>query len=351
MKSTVAQEKPSWIQPAEWDRHSAVWLAWPSHEELWEEALPAVQNEVAELCKAIADPGPDGKPRGERLEIIVPHSQAGEQVKARLAGLDFRIHEFAFGDIWLRDTAPIFVKNESSLGAACFRFNGWGEKYVLPGDAELSRRIAGASSAEPISSSLILEGGSVEVDGEGTCLTTEQCLLNANRNPELSRLQIEESLRKSIGAQTVIWLGDGLLNDHTDGHIDTIARFVAPGKAICMRTEDRKDPNWKILENIYSDLKSCKDAKKRDLEVITIPSPGEILDEDGRLMPASYVNFYISNTAVIVPTYGSPYDKKAVELIGRCFPGRKTLGLSARKILEGGGAFHCITQQQPEVKA
>jgi agmatine deiminase len=195
----------------------------------------------------------------------------------------------------------------------------------------------------------ILEGGSVEADGQGTVLTTRQCLLNPNRNPGMGQADIEKSLRNGLGAEKVLWLEEGLLNDHTDGHIDTLARFIAPGVVVCMEAREGSDPNAATLDRIAADLAGFTDARGRKLQVLRIPSPGIVRDEGGELLPASFVNFYIGNRSVVVPTYGTPYDEAAVAGLALLFPGRRVLGRSARAILSGGGAFHCITQQQPEV--
>jgi agmatine deiminase len=261
-----------------------------------------------------------------------------------------RFHRVPVGDIWLRDTAPIFVKNLSgALRAACFRFNGWGGKYVLPGDEEVADRVASLSGLPRLDHDWILEGGSIEGDGQGTILTTRQCLLNANRNPGLNQIAIEAALREGLGAERVLWLDEGLVNDHTDGHIDTLARFVAPGVVVCMEAQDSSDPNAVTLARIATDLAAFSDARGRQLQVVRIPSPGLLEDEEGRVLPASYVNFYIANGTVVVPTYGTPHDEAAVTALAPLFPGRRVVGRSARAILSGGGAFHCITQQQPEV--
>lgn len=338
--------RPHVHQPAEWDRHSACWLAWPSHGHLWQENLAPAQVEWAALCLAIAGEG------GEALEILVQDGAAEAGARAVLGPVLDKVHfhQIPVGDIWLRDTAPIFVKDErGGLHAACFRFNGWGGKYLLPGDDHVASRVAGRSGASLLDQAWVLEGGSVEVDGEGTLLTTRQCLLNPNRNPGMDQEAIEAALRESLGVDKVLWLGDGLINDHTDGHIDTIARFVAPGVVVCMEAMDPEDPNAPILDRIAADLAAMTDAKGRKLQVVRIPSPGLLLNEEGDLMPASYVNFYIGNRSVVVPTYGTAQDEAALAALAPLFPGRRVLGRSARAILSGGGAFHCITQQQPEV--
>lgn len=346
---SLKPEEFEFRQPAEWEWHEAVWLAWPSHGELWQENLPGAQAEFRAFCQAIADLDPvTGIPRGERMNILVPHNEARIEAARQLSGLPVRFHEIPFGDIWLRDTAPIFLKGSRGRKAtASFRFNGWGGKYDLPHDPEVSARVALASGLPAFTFPWILEGGSVEVDGDGTCLTTRQCLLNKNRNSGMTESDIERGLRDVLGVSKVLWFGDGLLNDHTDGHIDTIARFSTPGVVLLMRAVDRDDPNRDVLEALVKEAKSMVDARGRKLELRFVPSPGAVLDEDGRLMPASYLNFYLSNTSVIVPTYGSRYDQEAVRAIAACFPDRQTVGLSAKAILSGGGAFHCISQQQP----
>jgi agmatine deiminase len=334
-------------QPAEWFPHRACWLAWPSDGNLWQENLPLAQAEFTALCRAIADVDPsNGVARGETLKILVLDLDSEAAARSALTGLQADFYRIPFGDIWLRDIAPIFIQENGQPLTACFEFNGWGGKYVLDYDADVAEAIALAVGLESRCCDWVLEGGSIEVDGEGTCLTTRQCLLNPNRNPDLSQEEIEARLSQDLGIQKVLWLDEGLLNDHTDGHIDTLARFVAPGVVLCMEAHDPNDPNQAVLDHIAEGLKSFTDAQGRSLKVVRVPSPGLILDEEGKVMPASYVNFYIGNRVVVVPTYGTSWDAEAVETISQFFPERYTVGLSARAILAGGGAFHCITQQQ-----
>ncbi|MEZ0390773.1 MAG: agmatine deiminase family protein [Pseudobdellovibrionaceae bacterium] len=338
--------------PAEWEKHDSVWLAWPSHSHLWQEDLEPAQEEFIEFCKAIADvDAQSSKVRGERLNVLVADLEAGAKAELALRNLPVQLHLIPFGDIWLRDTAPIFLQGSEGLASLRFQFNGWGEKYNLPFDRELAAEIAKASAQKiphrHFSVPWVLEGGSIEVDGQGTCLTSRQCLLNPNRNPDLSQADLEKGLKESFAVQKILWLNEGLLNDHTDGHIDTIARFVAPGKALCMRASGSQDPNSEILQEIERDLRQMTDAQGQALQVFTVPSPGKVLNFEDEVMPASYLNFYISNSAVIVPTYGSDWDQDAVAEIASFFPERRTVGLSAKSILTGGGAFHCISQQQP----
>ncbi len=332
------------LQPAEWAAHSAVWSAWPSAADLWLEDLEPARAEVAALFKAIADGG-----KGEQLRILACGPEAVASAKAALGSFGAEIIPAEFGDIWLRDTAPIFVARDGALQAACFQFNGWGGKYVLEGDDKVAPFVADKAGIAAAPYHWVLEGGSIDVDGQGTALTTRQCLLNANRNPTLSQQDIEKNLRESLGIQKLIWLGDGLANDHTDGHIDNIARFVAPGVVVCMEPSGSDDPNRDALKAIIADLKAATDVNGRKLEVMTVPSPGRIEDEEGEIIPASSMNFYIGNSAVVVPLYSAATDDKAVEAIAKLFPTRRTVGLPANHVITGGGSFHCITQQVPKV--
>ena len=335
--------------PAEWVRHEATWVAWPSHADLWQENLAPARAAFARLVAAIAE--------GETAEVLVPDEEQ-ERVARRALAVGpapdrVRFHRVPFGDIWLRDTAPIFLEGpERQPATVRFAFNGWGGKYVLEHDDRVAERIAAmAGGRRAFALPFVLEGGAVEVDGEGSVLTTRQCLLNPNRNPAMSRDEVERAVSGALGAEKVLWLGDGLVNDHTDGHVDTVARFVRPGVVLAMEPRASDDPNREVLRALLRDLGALVDARGRRLEVVTLPSPGRVLDPEGRVLPASYVNFYVANAAVVVPTYGSPFDDEAVERVGALFPGRRTVGVDARAVLSGGGAFHCITQQQPALEA
>jgi len=330
-------------QPAEWAPHRACWLAWPSARDLWEDDLLPAQKEFTALCRAIG--------QSEFLEILVADPAARRDAEQALRGLALRFHELPYGDIWLRDTAPIFSLNAAGkLRPSRFRFNGWGSKYALPHDDLVASRICEIVGKPSSSFDWILEGGAVDTDGEGTLLTTEQCLLNPNRHPGgvvPPRAQVEERLCEAFGATRVVWVRAGLLNDHTDGHIDTIARFASPGTVVCMQARQSDDPNAAVMDEIARSLESAHDAQGRRLRVVRVPSPGPVLDEEGEVMPASYMNFYVANHGVVVPVYGTPWDERAVDEIAALFPGRRTVGLPAKAILSGGGAFHCITQQEP----
>jgi agmatine deiminase len=331
----------SFTVPAEWAPHRAMWLGFPSHAELWETDLAAAQAEVAALARALAGPG------GERVRLMTGHPD-GEAAARRLLGdvAGVEIVPGAFGDIWLRDTGPIF--GPGSAEAQGFRFNGWGGKYQLPHDDTVAAQIAGAAGAALTPFDFVLEGGAVDHDGEGTILTTAQCVLNPNRNPDWTEGLAEGALARSLGARKVIWLGEGLQNDHTDGHVDNLARFVAPGVVACPVAWGRGDPNADAYDDAARRLAAATDAAGRRLTVVRIPSPGWVEGEPGEgPVPASHMNFLIANKAVIVPIYADQPGRLAVQALEHLFPGRTVIGLSSSAILTGGGSFHCITQQEP----
>jgi agmatine deiminase len=327
------------IIPAEWAPHRAMWLGFPSHEQLWQEDLEPAQDEVADLARALAGPGE------ERVRLMVCGDEAEAAARKRLDGVaGVEIVRALFGDIWLRDTGPIFREDGKAIG---FRFNGWGGKYDLEGDDQVAAQIAAASGAPLIANDFILEGGAVDHDGWGTVLTTRQCLLNPNRNPGWDEATAEAALREALGARKVLWLGDGLRNDHTDGHVDNLARFVAPGVVASPIAWGKADPNAELYDETARQLAAMTSPRGAPLQVMRIPSPGW-MDGDGGPAPASHMNFIIANRAVIVPLYE---DEKAgafaVDAVQSLFPERKAIGLSSKAILTGGGSFHCITQQEP----
>jgi len=322
-------------QPAEWAPHQAVWTAWPSHPELWEENIEPARAEVAALIRAI-----DADGRGERVELLAATEDAVRSAEAAVAGTRTRVHHVPFGDIWLRDTGPIFLKGEGGIIACDPGFNGWGGKYVLEHDEEVASAVARLARVPVRAVPWILEGGAIDVDGTGLAVTTEQCLLNPNRNPGFSRVEVEARLADDLGIMHVLWLGDGLMNDHTDGHVDNLARFVGEGRLALPQAAGADDPNAAV----FADARAR--AKAFGLEVASLPSPGKVM-ADGKIIPASYMNFYIANTVVVVPTYGCPNDAAAVAAVQDLFPEHRAIGLPANHILTGGGSFHCITQQVP----
>jgi agmatine deiminase len=322
------------IQPPlpEWAPHEAVWIGFPSDPELWLGDLKPAEREVAAFAKAVHAGG-----KGETVRLVAAHEGAAESAR-RLAPFAEIVVE-PFGDIWLRDTGPIVLGSRSKRRAQGFGFNGWGGKYELDGDQDIAARLAERAGFAFDKADWVLEGGAIDGDGSGTLLTTEQCLLNPNRNA-LTREEVEQRLERDLAFERVVWLGSGLLNDHTDGHVDNLARFVAPGR-VAIPTAAKDDPNEAVYKDAARRLRSAK------LDIVTLPSPGRVTDEDGDVIPASYMNFYIGNAAVVVPQYGVPNDRAAVEVVQALFPGRKAVGLRADHVLTGGGSFHCISQQVP----
>jgi agmatine deiminase len=317
----------------EWAPHEAVWIGFPSDPELWLADLKAAEREVAAFAAAVHAGG-----KGEAVWLVAAHDDAAA-VARKLAPFATVIVE-PFGDIWLRDTGPIVCGSGRQRRAAGFGFNGWGGKYELDGDQDIGRRLAAAAGLPYARADWVLEGGAIDHDGSGTVLTTEQCLLNPNRNPGLAREDVEQRLDRDLDVERVVWLGEGLANDHTDGHVDNLARFVAPGR-VALPEPAPGDPNAAVYADAASRLRAA------GLDIVTLPSPGRIEGADGDLVPASYMNFYIGNAAVVVPQYGAAGDPTAVELVQALFPDRRAVGLRADHILTGGGSFHCISQQVP----
>ena len=316
----------------EWAPHEALWIGFPSDPALWLADLQPAEREVAAFAEAVHAGG-----KGEKVWLIAAHEDAASAAR-RLAPFAEVIVE-PFGDIWLRDTGPIVLGTGKSRLAQGFGFNGWGEKYDLPGDDTIGQRLTAAAGLPYARADWILEGGAIDSDGSGTVVTTEQCLLNPNRNP-FDRTEVERRLADDLHFERVVWLGEGLANDHTDGHVDNLARFVAPGR-VAIPTPAKDDPNEAVYRDAARRLKSAK------LDVVTLPSPGRVLGDDGAIVPASYMNFYIGNAVVVVPQYGVANDRPAVAVVQALFPDRKAVGLRADHILTGGGSFHCISQQVP----
>jgi agmatine deiminase len=326
-------------QPAEWTPHSACWVAWPSLAELWP-TLSEVQASFVAMCRGIAH-GTADRP-GERLEVLVRDSAARAQAEQALAGLDVRFHEIVFGDIWMRDIAPVFLTDRrGELASVRFVFNGWGGKYIYEGDDRVAEQVQDQLALRRFASSLVCEGGAIECDGEGLLLTTRDVVLNPNRNPGLSEAQVTRALEEAFGATRVLYVDNGLLNDHTDGHIDNTARLIGVDRVLCMRPQS-EDPNRDVLVKIERELRAA------GLEVETIGSPGLVTGRDGRPLPASYLNFYIANASVVVPVFGVKHDDEALAAIERLFPGRTVFGVPAKVLVEEGGTVHCITQQEPK---
>jgi len=321
------------LMPPEWAPQEWLWIGFPHLAEEWPGWLEQAQVQIAAFASAVAE-------SGQQVRLLV--RDAASEARARaLVSSKVRLERRVFGDIWLRDTGPLVVREcDGTRSARRFAFNGWGGKYVMPGDMEIGAELARDAGLALTTSAMVLEGGAIDGDGTGLVATTEQCLLNPNRNPHLSREQIEAELAAQLGFTRVLWLGEGLINDHTDGHVDNLARFVAPNRLVVPEASGKDDPNAAI----YAD--AAARAAAAGVEVVRIPSPGRIA-RDGRIEPASYANFAITSHLVVVPTFSSPHDAEAVAAIAALFPDRDCIGLPGEAVLAGGGAFHCASQQMP----
>jgi agmatine deiminase len=327
--------------PAEWAPQKAIWTAWPADPEQWNGDLATPRRDVAALVRALSP--------SNRVRLLAAAGEAEASARAEL-GDAAEIVPALYGDIWLRDTGPIFARAAGAPIALGFKTNGWGGKFDLPDDAAVGEAIAHLAGTPLHRFDFVLEGGAVEHDGEGTILATRQTLLNANRNG-WTEARAEAALREAFGARKIVWLDQGLLNDHTDGHIDTLARFVGEGRVVCQSPSGDDDPNAEVLGDIAHALEAATDASGHRLEVIRVPSPGLVLDEFGEIAPASHMNFVIANGIVVMPTYGTPTGEQAVKALQAAFPDRKVVGLPSRGVLgsglAGGGSFHCITREEP----
>jgi len=302
---------------------------WPGH-------LHEAQRCVAALSRTIAEAG------NEPVQLLVKNDEVEQHARSLIGeSRNVRYVTADYGDCWVRDTAPLLGHTASgALGGLCFGFNGWGGKYEIPFDEGVSNWLTNRLEAKRFECPLLLEGGALESDGQGTFLTTASCTLNDNRNPGLTRGAFEEALTALVSMKRLVWLDRGLANDHTDGHIDMIARFAAPDTVFCMKASPGA-PNAEVLTSIERDLRAS------GLSVLALPAPRAVAAPDGAPLPASYCNFYIANEAVIVPVYEIPEDQAALREIANAFPGREVIGLPAADLLWGGGAFHCVTQAQP----
>ena len=324
--------------PAEWEPHAATWLAWPHNEDTWPGRLPQVRDIFLDMIEALH--------QDETVHLLINDAATAEQVGQRIhdRGLDARaikLHEIPTADAWLRDSGPIFLAGadpQPPLAASAWRFNAWGGKYDdLQTDAGLSQRIASRLGVPCFEPGMVLEGGAIDVNGSGACLSTEQCLLHPNRNPDLRRADIERYLGDTLGVCHIIWLGRGIVGDDTDGHVDDVARFVGPTTVVCALETDPQDANFAPLQDNF-----------RPLDVVPLPMPRRVGSPQERL-PASYANFYIGNGVVLVPTYDHPNDDRALRILQDLFPGRRVVGIACESLVWGLGAIHCVTQQQPAI--
>ena len=325
--------------PPEWHPQDWLWIGFPHDSDEWPGFLEAAQEQIAAFANAVAE-------SGQEVRLIV-RDEANEARARSLVSAKVTLERRVYGDVWLRDTGPLVVADRAgNRRARRFGFNGWGGKYVMDGDQTIGAELARDAGLAIDTADWILEGGALDTDGTGLVATTEQCLLNPNRNPALSRTDLEARLSRDLGFDRVLWLGDGLINDHTDGHVDNLARFVAPNVLALPRATGADDPNAAI----YADAKARAEAF--GVTVREVPSPGRVesaIDTGGRIEPASYMNFAITTKLVVVPTYGTVHDADGVAAIAELFPDRETVGILADAVLAGGGSFHCSSQQMPAV--
>ncbi|WP_120718105.1 agmatine deiminase family protein [Tsuneonella amylolytica] len=321
--------KPGSAMPPEWAQQDWLWIGFPHLADEWPGYLDRAQEQIAAFASAVAESGQD-------VRLLV--RDAANEARARsLVSAAVALERRTYGDVWLRDTGPLVRADGTALRCG---FNGWGGKYLMDGDQTIGAELAGDAGLRVETGDWILEGGAIDGDGTGLVVTTEQCLLNPNRNPDLSRADIEARLAQDLGFDRVLWLGDGLINDHTDGHVDNLARFVGPNRLALPRATGPGDPNAAI----YADAK--RRAEAFGVEVAEIPSPGLVTRGD-LVEPASYANFAITTNLVVVPTFGSVHDEDGVAAVAALFPDRATIGLAADAVLAGGGGFHCASQQMP----
>jgi agmatine deiminase len=333
--------------PAEWETHAATWLSWPRREGIsFPDSFDRVLPTLREMVGALTQSEP----------VCINVVNGAHEAEAR-AGLDslprqecITYYEIPTNEPWCRDHGPIFLtrKTDPKLAIVDFDYNAWGNKYPpFDLDEVVPTRVAELLKVPVFYPKMVLEGGSIEMNGAGALLTSESCLLNKNRNPDLSREEIEKRLRSFLGVAEILWLGDGIEGDDTDGHIDDLARFVSETKIVTVVEENSDDSNYKPLQENLARLRKMK-VGGRKMDITILPMPGKIVREGMRL-PASYANFYIANTVILVPTFADPADAMASSILANCFPNRRIVGIDCRELIWGLGTFHCLTQQQPVV--
>jgi agmatine deiminase len=332
--------------PAEWESHSATWLSWPRCEGI---SFPGSFDRVLPTLRAIVE----ALIESEQVCINVCNNAHEAEAREVLRGLPMKriaFHRIPTNEPWCRDHGPIFLTRaaDPKLAVVDWDYNAWGGKYP-PCDLDevVPTRVAEILDLPAFYPRMILEGGSIDVNGAGVLLTSESCLLNKNRNPQMSREQIEQRLRDFLGVRQILWLGDGIEGDDTDGHIDDLARFVSERTIVTVFEENRDDENYQPLQENLTRLREMK-IGNCPIEIVTLPMPKKIVREDLRL-PASYANFYIANTSVLLPMFADPSDETALSIMQKLFPNRRVVGIDCRELIWGLGTFHCLTQQQPAV--
>jgi agmatine deiminase len=347
-KSRVLPASHGFIMPAEWSEHEATWLAWPHHRGTWpgRGRLERVRSTILEIIETLLP--------HEKVRLLVSNRVEREEVTRLLKERDalnpnLFFHEAATADIWIRDYGPVFLKKpQGEKSWVKWIFNAWGRKYPSSlKDNDIFQKGAPLISHPCFEAGMVLEGGSIDVNGHGECLVTEQCLLNRNRNPSLSRSAIEKKLGEYLGINCVIWLSGGIEGDDTDGHIDNIARFAGPDTVLVSYEDDSQDENYAVLKRNWRRLKAFSSRRKRPVQMVKLPMPGRIMHGRMRL-PASYANFYIANQIVLLPVYDHANDQRAAKILKEHFPTRRIIPISCRDIVYGLGAIHCLTQQEPK---
>jgi agmatine deiminase len=337
--------------PAEWHPHRSTWLTWPKDPETWPGRVTQVEDIYLEMISALTP--------YETVDLLIDDQETEESIRRRCrfpGAANIQFHHIQTVDSWIRDYGPNFLLGPNGEGAFNdWIFNAWGNKYeALKQDDDIPRQLERTLQLPRFSPGIVMEGGSIEVNGTGCVLTTEQCLLNPNRNPQLDRSEIEQYLKDYLGVTKVLWLGEGIVGDDTDGHIDDIARFVAPNVIVCALEDDTHDANYEILQDNLARLKSMTDANGRSFEIVTLPMPGVVggtstSTRDLDRLPASYANFYIANNVVLLPVFGHANDNRAVETLQRVFPNLRVIPINCEPLVWGMGTIHCITQQQPRI--
>ncbi len=339
--------------PAEWEPHAATWLSWPRREGIsFPESFDRVLPVLRVMVKALINNGQAGSD-SEHVCINVCNGAHEAEARAILDALPqefITYYEIPTNEPWCRDHGPIFLTRDANpkLAIVDWDYNAWGNKYPpFDLDEAVPTRIAEILKAPVFYPRMILEGGSIEANGAGALLTSESCLLNRNRNPNLSRNEIERRLRDYLGVREILWLGDGIEGDDTDGHIDDLARFVSETKVVTVVEENSDDANYKPLQENLARLREMR-IGNRKIDIVILPMPKKLVRE-GQRLPASYANFYIANTCVLVPAFADPADQIALSILRDCFPNRRVIGIDCRELIWGLGTFHCLTQQQPAV--
>ena len=334
--------------PAEWHKHTATWLSWPHKEASWPGKIHTVYGPYAKFIKAVSE--------GETVCINVADTVMETFAKEQLLKENVDLSKVKFfhhptNDAWCRDHGPAFLVNPSEKKKVIldWGYNAWGDKYP-PYDLDdvIPTLIGGKYNIPVYHPGIVMEGGSVEFNGKGTILTSTACLLNPNRNPHLNQAQIEQYLCNFYGAEQILWVSEGIVGDDTDGHIDDTVRFVNEDTVVTVVEENKNDENYELLQQNLKELKAMRLINGKQLNIIELPMPDEIVYEEQRL-PASYANFYIANAAVIVPTYRCAKDDKALQILTDCFPDRKVIGIDSTDVIWGLGSWHCLSQQEPEV--